>query len=284
MPRLAFVTCRNLPEPDPDEALLLAAAQEAGLQPELAAWDDEEVEWGAYDLAIVRSTWDYYAHEQKFRAWIKSTDRLTRLLNPAGLMLRTIDKRYILGLHEVGIPGVPTKIVAPKHESTLHDILEQTGWGRVVLKPAVSASSSLTRLFDSRDAEDALAFLREIHRRGHAMVQPYLASVETGGEVALVLIDGKFTHAVVKHPRFHSDDESVSPAEKPTAEQLGVALKALNYYPEASLYGRIDLMRMDDGCWVLSEAEFIEPSLFFREHPPALDRFIGALVRLVDGA
>ena len=108
MSRVAFVTCRELPEPDVDESLLLEAAGKAGLAAELAAWDDENVDWSAYDLAVVRSTWDYFEHETAFRAWIESTARLTRLMNPAGTMLRTVDKRYLLDLQSAGLPFVPT--------------------------------------------------------------------------------------------------------------------------------------------------------------------------------
>ena len=47
-----------------------------------------------------------------------------------------------------------------------------------------------------------------------------------------------------------------------------VCLKALAALPfkDPILYVRIDLMRDDDGKWVLSEFEAIEPSLFFRHN------------------
>jgi hypothetical protein len=40
MSRVALITCRNIPEPDHDEELLLAALRETGLQAEMLAWDD----------------------------------------------------------------------------------------------------------------------------------------------------------------------------------------------------------------------------------------------------
>ena len=39
------------------------------------------------------------------------------------------------------------------------------------------------------------------------------------------------------------------------------------------------MARGDDGRPMVMELELVEPSLFFAKHPPALDRYIAALVR-----
>lgn len=39
--------------------------------------------------------------------------------------------------------------------------------------------------------------------------------------------------------------------------------------PDRLLFGRVDLLRDNEGHWVLNEFELIEPSLFFRHKPDA---------------
>lgn len=252
---------------------MLQAAADAGLRAELAAWDDPGVDWSGYDLAAVRSTWDYYADEGAFRAWIGRAARATRLWNPAELMLANIHKGYLAELAGRGVPIVPTRFLRPGER--LAPAVD--AWARFVVKPAVSAGSFMTRPFTAGELPEAEVFAAAILARGDAMVQPYVDAVADGGEVALVWVDGEFTHAVAKAPRFHADDERVTPAFPPTNDQLSVARRTLAAIPGPKLYARIDLMRLVDGTWALSEAELIEPSLFFLQHPPALERFMRAI-------
>ncbi len=51
---LTLVTCKDLPEPDPDIEVLLDALQAAQISVRLAAWDDAEVNWAASPLTILR--------------------------------------------------------------------------------------------------------------------------------------------------------------------------------------------------------------------------------------
>ena len=46
------------------------------------------------------------------------------------------------------------------------------------------------------------------------------------------------------------------------------------------LYARVDLARDDDGTLRLMELEVIEPSLFLRQSPLALDRLVEAIKKL----
>jgi hypothetical protein len=278
MPRVAYATCLNLPEPDADEALLLEASAKAGLDSEFCAWDDPAVDWQQYRIVIPRSTWNYHHHEEAFRTWVQDVSAKTRMMNPANLMLGNIHKEYLLDLEEQGIPIVPTRIIT---ESDLQRVIDETGWQRFVLKPVVSASSYLTGSFERRDINGATQFLLPILERGEAMVQEFMGPVSSGGEVALVHIAGKFSHGVVKSPRFNDGHESVSRAPAVGEEQLDLAKRVLQTVPESWLYARVDVMLDNSGKWVLSELELIEPSLFLVQHPPSADRFVNAVKELV---
>src|SRR5437763_1977047 len=69
-------------------------------------WDDAEVDWAAFDLVVVRSTWDYTGRRDAFVAWAQSVGR--RLVNPPEVIRWNTDKRYLADLEEVGLPIVPT--------------------------------------------------------------------------------------------------------------------------------------------------------------------------------
>ena len=69
--RIALVTCREVRETgyDRDLPVLASAVQEAGAGAVVVCWDDPEVQWAGFDLAVIRSTWDYTWQAAEFTAW-----------------------------------------------------------------------------------------------------------------------------------------------------------------------------------------------------------------------
>jgi hypothetical protein len=112
-----------------------------------------------------------------------------------------------------------------------------------------------------------------------ALVQPYLPSVETHGERALVWIDGHFTHAVRKTPRWSGENESVSDALAVEPDERALGELALAPLASRLLYARVDVARDERGEPLLMELELIEPSLFLAQHASALSRFVDAIIR-----
>lgn len=274
---VAIVTCLDLPEPDVDEAPLLEALRARGLSTCAVGWDDPAVDWAQMRLAVLRSPWNYHHHVARFLAWCDATARSTTLRNPPDVVRWNAHKRYLVELGEAGLPIVPTTIVRPG------DDLGLSVSGDVVIKPAVSAGSYATERFalarERAAAERHLAALLEAGRE--AMLQPYQREVEGRGERAVVWIDGAFTHAVRKSPRFGSDDESVALASI-EQDELALATRVLDHIGHDDLlYARVDVVRDDRGRPRLMELELIEPSLFLIQHPPALERFADVLARHV---
>jgi len=272
---IAIVTCRVLPEPDPDQELLVSACASAGLAVELASWDDPDVDWGRFRFAVLRSCWNYYEDPAAFRGWLDRSSSATKLWNALEVIRWNVDKRYLLRLEQEGVPIVPTRLV--EKAGDLCEILRQTGWDRFVVKPTVSASSFMTGRFRLDQLDEAERLVSEILESRLALVQPYMARVESGGEVSLIHIDGELTHCVAKQPRFPGEDESVSQAFQPDAALANAAQLVMNRVTEPCLYARVDLMEDESGRWLLSELELIEPSLFLLQHPPALERMVRAL-------
>jgi len=280
MRKIGLVTCKTLPEPDPDQELLIDALRSAGLDAALLPWDDPASDPGEYDLCVLRSCWDYYRHPGGFLKWIDRAASVSRLMNPAGVVRWNHHKRYLNELESAGVRIIPTEWFNRGEEAELGIIMDNRKWEDVVVKPSVSASSFRTRRFRAAQYKEGAVFLRELLRDRDAMVQRYMPSVEREGEKALVWIDGEFTHAVKKSPRFDDGVEQVSGALEITAEERAIAGKAMARVKGELLYGRVDVVRTPGGSLVVSEFELIEPSLFLLQHPPALARLVAAIGRL----
>ncbi|SEJ66640.1 ATP-grasp domain-containing protein [Demequina mangrovi] len=285
-PRIALVTTRELAAPDADELLLLPHLPEASL----VAWDDPSVDWAAFDVAILRSTWNYHDDVATFLAWARRASSVTRLLNPVATVEWNTDKRYLADLAAAGFPVVPTTFVAPGTEVPDDAVVALDG--HLVVKPSVGAGSNGALLFDG-DAAGALAHVRALHAQGKvAMLQPYLAEVDTAGETALVYLGGRFSHAARKgailsrEMSFDSGlyaEEEIDPtvptaSEREVGDRLVAALPSLGHPGLA--YVRVDLLPTAAGPVVL-ELELTEPSLFLGLDPDAPSRAAAAFRALL---
>lgn len=280
--RVAIVTCARLPEPDPDEQLILERLNQAGLEAQLLSWDDPSSDPAGFDLCVLHSTWNYYRTPEQFGVWIERTAARTRLINPPPVVRWNLHKRYLAELERAGLPIVPTEFCDRGSERRLQAIVRDRGWSEVVIKPCISAASFMTRRFRADEIGAGQAFLRQLLSTHDAMVQPYFARVETGGERAAIWLDGDATHAVEKRRRFAGDDERIGVCQGVTATERELLAAALSCVPGAVHYARLDTLLDDDGQPRIGELELIEPSLFLAGCEPAAARFV-AMVRRAAG-
>lgn len=286
-PRVALVTCADLPAADADSRLVIDPLAARGVRVEPAVWDDPAVDWAAFDLAVVRSCWDYVPRRQEFLIW---ADQVPGLANPARVLWWNTEKRYLLDLQEAGVPILPTDWVNPS------EWWEPPDEGEWVVKPSVSLSSMDTgryRMGDAAERRLAVEHVRRLQAENRVvMIQPYQPSVEDEGETSLIYYGQTFSHAVRKAPVLHGPDQDADhrydvPGEDPqprtpTEAQLAVARAALAAVPagwEQLLFARVDLIAGADGRPILMELELTEPSLFLAIVPGAADRFAAAIAR-----
>lgn len=271
--RIALATAAGFPDLDEDGPALVAALAERGLAAEPAVWTDPDVDWSAYDLAVVRCTWDYHERRDEFVAWARRVDEQTRLANPADVLAWNTDKTYLHTLQRASLPVVPTDWLEPGDTFVVPEV------GEYVVKPAVSAGSRDTNRYLAGDHDElAVAHAQELLAAGRTvMVQPYLAQVDTYGETALLFFGGRFSHAIRKGPLLTPamqlvssayKEETVEPrepteAEREAAERVLDALVAVGPVAREDLvYARVDLVPGPDGSPTLLELELTEPSMF----------------------
>ncbi|MBN8737257.1 MAG: hypothetical protein J0H27_13445 [Xanthomonadales bacterium] len=307
-PRVALVTARAARGTDQDMPLLLAALGDAGAEACEVDWDDDTVDWSRFDLALLRSTWDYFERLPDFIAWAEQVSRHSRFLNPLDVIRWNTDKHYLADLDRAGVPVVPSAFVEPGEDAIamIGGFLEHfphppsapspMNGGRknqdVVVKPAVGAGSRDAQRH-SRGNRDAIVahVQRLLEKNRSALLQPYLERVDEHGETALLFFDGEFSHAIRKGPLLKRDEgptaglyakETIEP-RTPSAGELAVARGALAAIPfeRPLLYARVDLIRDDDGSPRLLELELVEPSVFVAHADGAAQRFAKAIVRRI---
>jgi len=280
-----FVTYRDLPDLDPDDRLAADALRRRGCRVSAAVWDDERVDWSRAGVCVIRSTWDYHLHCDAFLAWTDRVARQTRLFNSSGLIRWNASKTYLRELGERGAAVVPTIWVERGTETNIERASRERGWSRIVIKPIVGLATYAVRYF-SLPGEAAAAQLHMDELRGNtgAIVQPYIESVTTYGERALVFFDGEYSHAARKtpfQPLLLAGQAGETPAEA-SAEERSAAEMIVKLLPESSLYARLDLVADDAGRPLVLEVELIEPTLFLSLNPASADRFADALLAVLE--
>jgi O-ureido-D-serine cyclo-ligase len=303
MTQIALVTARAARGTDSDMPLLLATLREAGADAQEVDWDDDDVDWSRYDLALLRSTWDYAQRAQEFLDWAARVAERTRLLNPLAVIRWNSDKHYLAELACAGVPVVPSTFVEPDDDAAaaVDAFLANPGNssssdagaaepGDFVVKPAVGAGSRDAQRHGREHREQAIAHVRRLlHQRRAVLLQPYLRKIDEHGETALLFFDGVFSHAVGKGPLLRRGEapttdlyakETITPCEA-SSDELDVAQRALAAIPfeRPLLYARVDLIRDDDGAPRLLELELVEPSVFLEHDEGAAARFAEAILR-----
>jgi len=289
--RIAFATYRpdaGEVSKDRDLPVLLSALEGVGVEAVAEYWDDPDVDWGSYDLVVIRSTWDYSWRAAEFVGWVERCGEVTQFANPVDVVRWNMDKRYLGDLAAAGVPVVPTRYVAPGDAPDLPEDREY------VVKPTSGAGARYAARYTPGERERAVRQLARMHEEGlTAIVQPYLTSIDVTGERALQFIGGRFLHAARKGAVLASgtafdDDKVAHPGVRPwepTAAELAVAERALaavrDAVPDAPelLYARVDLVDGDDGEPCVMELELVEPNLFLGLHPESVAVVVEGIVK-----
>lgn len=296
--RVAFVTTSDLDaiHDDVDLPLQIIAFANAGIDLVQAAWEDETIAWDSFDLIVVRSPWNYVEKLDAFRKWLGDRRGLRTFHNPVELIDWNIDKRYLADLAQRGVPVVPTAFVYSIEE--FRSAAASLGSAEIVVKPSVSAGSRLTGRFLKADRAAELLASEILANDLTVMLQPFAARIDSEGEIGTVLFDGMISHSFNKAAllaeggqlvggeyqeqitsvRTPDDVRVVVDAAANAATEIARERSWISTH-EQLLYGRYDVVRLDDGSPALLEAELFEPCFFLPTDVDAADRFVGAVLR-----
>jgi hypothetical protein len=282
---VAVATCHV----DEDWPPLHRALEDRGVEAALAVWDDPAVDWSRFALVVVRGTWDHIVQPGRYLAWIGEVSAATNLANPPEVIRWNLDKRYLAELAAGGVAVVPTRWLGPDKPWD-GDPWDGAGAGEIVVKPAISGGGMDTARYRPAERAAAAGHVHQLRAGGRTvMIQPYQPAVDDEGEVDLVFVDGRYSHAVRKGPLLVpgvgaagllAEHEDVSPAT-PTPRQVEVAGAVVDVlhgrFGAHPLYCRVDLVHGVDGDPLVLEAELIDPSLFLDLAPGSAERLAGAI-------
>lgn len=246
---------------------------------EVADWDDPSVDWGRFDAAIIRATWNYHVDPKAFLEWVDRASLLTRIVNPPDVVRWNLDKRYLADVAAAGLPVIPTVFLDSMDEAERTDLT-----GDIVVKPTVSAGSNDTARHRG-DPSAALVHAGAIIASGRAaMVQPYDHDIDRLAETGVVCLGGTVSHAFAKSAMLRDGlgshnglffEEEIAPRTPVDAERgLAEAVLAMlvQRFGDAPTYARVDMVGGATGRPRIMEVELIEPSLFLHVDDGAPDR------------
>lgn len=284
---VALVSCAEARHHDHDLDLIVRALGDRGRIAEVVDWDDSSQDWSRFEVAIVRSPWDYHRRYDEFLHWVDHASGQTQLLNSKEILQWNTNKVYLGEMIDAGIPVIPTTFVAGAEDMVrVHDQLS----GDVVVKPTVSAGSNNTTRHIQQSADAAAHVLSLIDGGKVAMVQPYQRFIDERGETGMLYFNGEFSHAFRKGAILSQGEGTMNGlfveedirSRQPSGQErelgedvMSYIFDKFGYYP---LYGRVDVVRGSAGVPVLMELELAEPSLYLHTGTDAATRFASAVL------
>jgi hypothetical protein len=273
-----------------DDALLQAALEARGITSVRVDWSDPEVDWSVFELAVFRTTWDYYERFDEFAPWLEKVQHIVPLCNTPEIIRWNMDKHYLVDLQRSGVPVVPFILMEAGTQANLSDTMREQGWHQAVVKPCVSGGARLTFRVNSVNA-DEISGLIQPHLSGESfMLQPFVDAIQVTGEDSLMVFDGEYTHAIRKLAkagdfRVQDDHGGTVHERSPEPAQILLAERAMaaagRITGSAPVYGRADMVLLPDGTWAIMELELLEPELWLRFSPPAAEFFARGIARIL---
>lgn len=277
----SFVTWEipNLEELFEEDKLLQQGFEAEGFRAQPVVWNQVGVDWSQFDIALIRSTWDYLDEQEQFLEVLSQIESSScRLFNPLAAVRWNIDKRYLFDLESWGVPIIPTVLaLEPVDVSKLFvDGQSQT----VVLKPTIGLGGSHSYRVPLEEVSHKLADLRSNQPGQEYLIQPFIQDVISEGEWSYIYFNGQLSHVLLKKPA-PGDYRvqgiyggTIQPAE-PFSHDLAQAEAVLAKLPFDLLYARLDFVRVG-GQLSIIEVELIEPIFSFGLVPESIARLVHA--------
>ena len=254
-----------------EDKLLQTAIEKKGLKVTKKDWADKYFDWKTTKYAIFRSTWDYSERFEEFFNWLDSTKNKTTFINSEEIINWNIDKNYLKDLAKKDINIASTEFIEKGDNITLKLLFEKTQWNEAVLKPAISGAARHTYRINSKNYQKQEKIFKKLIKVEGMLFQKFLKNITSLGEISLIMIGGKYTHAVKKKAKkgdFRVQDDHGGKVEKykPTNDEIIFAKNCLKATPFDPIYARVDIVYDNNNRISLSELELIEPELWLRNN------------------
>ena len=260
-----------------EDELVINALKEKNLSVVKKDWNDSIFDWETTRSILFRSTWDYFDKFGLFKKWFSKTKKKCLMINSTETIEWNIDKHYLLDLQEHQIPIPNSEFIKRGSSIDLLLLMQKKNWNEIVVKPTISGAAKNTyRLKEEEIIQFGPTWEKLIYKEDF-IVQEFQNNVITEGEVAMIVIGGKFTHAVLKKAkegdfRVQDDFGGSIAIYNPSEEMVKLAEKCTRILTPIPSYARVDIIWDNLRELAVSELELIEPELWFRLNPNAAQK------------
>lgn len=260
-----------------EDELVINALKEKNLSVVKKDWNDSIFDWETTRSILFRSTWDYFDKFELFKKWFNKTKNKCLMINSTETIEWNIDKHYLLDLQEHQIPIPNSEFIKRGSSIDLLLLMQKKNWNEIVVKPTISGAAKNTyRLKEEEIIQFGPTWEKLIYKEDF-IVQEFQNNVITEGEVAMIVIGGKFTHAVLKKAkegdfRVQDDFGGSIAIYNPSEEMVKLAEKCTRILTPIPSYARVDIIWDNLMELAVSELELIEPELWFRLNPNAAQK------------
>ena len=260
-----------------EDEWVINALKEKNLSVVKKDWNDSIFDWETTRSILFRSTWDYFDKFELFKKWFNKTKNKCLMINSTETIEWNIDKHYLLDLQEHQIPIPNSEFIKRGSSIDLSLLMQKKNWNEIVVKPTISGAAKNTyRLKEEEIIQFGPTWEKLIYKEDF-IVQEFQNNVITEGEVAMIVIGGKFTHAVLKKAkegdfRVQDDFGGSIAIYNPSEEMVKLAEKCTRILTPIPSYARVDIIWDNLMDLAVSELELIEPELWFRLNPNAAQK------------
>lgn len=122
----------------------------------------------------------------------------THFINSELLIRWNLDKHYLADLKAKNINIVETLFIEAGYDDSLNSLFINSGFDVAILKPAISGAARHTYKLNAENIGQHEKIFQSLIANEAMLLQPFQQEIITTGEVAFMLMGGKFTHAVLK--------------------------------------------------------------------------------------
>ena len=260
-----------------EDELVINALKEKNLSVVKKDWNDSIFDWETTRSILFRSTWDYFDKFELFKKWFNKTKNKCLMINSTETIEWNIDKHYLLDLQEHQIPIPNSEFIKRGSSIDLSLLMQKKNWNEIVVKPTISGAAKNTYRLKKEEIIQFGPIWEKLIYKEDFIVQEFQNNVISEGEVAMIVIGGKFTHAVLKKAkegdfRVQDDFGGSIAIYNPSEEMVKLAEKCTRILTPIPSYARVDIIWDNLRELAVSELELIEPELWFRLNPNAAQK------------
>lgn len=270
-----------------EDDILLEFLKGKGLEITREIWNDPTVNWDNFDLAVLKSPWDYFDKINEFYEWLNKLESLgVNLLNPVKTVKWNSDKHYLQEIADSGLRVTPTLYFEQGEKPNLASCFESLNTDTLIVKPCISGGSKNTIKIGKKNLAEFTSVVHGYLIEEAYMAQPFMPEIESAGEWSFLFFNGRYSHHLLKKAKpgdfrvQHYLGGSIHTQPAPE-HLLHAAKKYADQFAKGCLYARVDGLEIN-GQFTLMELELIEPFLFLFTAAESYDNYYKALEEIIE--